>query len=233
MKDEFAVIFDMDGVIVDSNPVHRDSIIEFCSKHGIDVSKSFLRERVYGRTNSEWVPELFPEASESRIQRLSDEKEALFRQMFDPEHHVVKGLLNLVEELQQREVPMAVATSAPLENERYILKQLGIREKFGAVLHSSHVDQGKPAPDIYLKAAQQIDIEPTNCIVFEDSLPGARAALEAGCHTVGVTTTYSSEELNNCHRTIRDFAGVDYTLLTRWMEDRPTNEELKKVDADK
>lgn len=220
MKHSFAVIFDMDGVIVDSNPVHRESIRVFCQEYGIRVSDDFLRKSVYGRTNSEWIPELFPEATDSDVKQLSDEKEAIFRKLFDPNQHVVKGLVNLIEELRQQEVPIGVATSAPVDNETYILKSLGIRQKFSTILHSAHVERSKPAPDIYQKAAENLDRKPDKCVVFEDSIPGSNAALKAGCYTVGVTTTYSSEELSRCHRTIRDFAGVDLTLLKRWLQKR-------------
>jgi HAD superfamily hydrolase (TIGR01509 family) len=228
MDTSFAVIFDMDGVIVDSNPAHKESIKEFCRRHGIEVTDSFLKEKVYGRTNSDWVPRLFPEASESEIRELSDEKEALFRRIFSPNKFVVKGLLNLIEQLEEKGVSMAVATSAPLENEKFILNALSIRDKFKTILHSSHVENSKPAPDIYQKASEQISQDPSNCIVFKDSVPGASAALEAGCYTVGVMTTYSSDDLTHCHRTIRDFAGISYTLLSRWIGDFHPHEKMKE-----
>lgn len=202
---------------MDSNPVHKEAIQRFCNQYNIEVSESFLRNRVYGKKNSDWIPELFGALSSEQLARLSQEKEEIFREQFDPQAHRVNGLLRLIRNLNQHEVEMAVATSAPAVNSKYILEHLSIRDKFEAVLHTSDVERGKPAPDIYEKAASRLHLNPSRCIVFEDSPTGAEAAIKAGCLTVGLMTTYKDGELAHCFRTIDDFTEIDCTTLESWM----------------
>lgn len=160
MENPFGVIFDMDGVIVDSNPIHKKSIKRFCKKYHKEVSDGFLKERVFGRKNSDWIPELFGSINFDQLHKLSREKEELFRELFDPRQNCVNGLIDFVEDLHKYEIPMAVATSAPDANSSYILRDLSIRDRFKAVLHTSDVKKGKPAPDIYEAAAAALRLKP-------------------------------------------------------------------------
>lgn len=202
---EFGVIFDMDGVLVDSNPVHRKSLHLFCKKHNRQISEQFLRERVYGRTNQEWIPEVFGDITVADTDRLADEKEKMFRDMFDPKSAVIPGLFAFLDQLYQSRIKLVVATSAPKENADFILDDLSIRHFFDAVLDSSHVVKGKPHPEIYLKAADAIGLPPQSCIVIEDSLSGVHAAIQAGAKVVGITSTHTREEMKNCDKVVNNF----------------------------
>lgn len=195
----------MDGVIVDSNPAHKEAIQIFCKKYNQDVSEQFLQNRLYGRTNKEWIPELFGDISSDKLKELADEKEQLFRDMFDPEQHIVRGIRSFLEELKTNDIPLAVATSAPRENADYILSRLSIEDYFTAILDSSHVTKGKPDPEVYVKASKALGKEPKSCIVFEDSVSGVKAGLNAGTKVIGVTTTHTTEELSSCDLVIEDF----------------------------
>lgn len=208
MQLPLGAIFDMDGVIVHSNPVHQQAIKIFCEQHNLSVTEQFLRERVYGRTNKEWIPEVFGQISVDQSQKLADEKEQLFREMFTPEDHQVAGVVDFIHHLSSRDIPISLATSAPAENAKYILSRLNIKELFDTMLDSSHVEKGKPDPDIYLKASASIRQQPENCIVFEDSLAGVNSALKAGCSVIGVATTHTHSELASCHHVIDDFSGL-------------------------
>ncbi len=205
MSDTVGVIFDMDGVIVHSNPAHKEAIQLFCKKYDQDLSESFLENRLYGRTNKEWIPELFGDVSPEKLKELADEKEQMFRDMFTPEDHIVEGFIGFIDGLKSQDIPMAVATSAPVENADFILSRLEIEDYFSTVLDSSHVTKGKPDPEVYLKASKALGKSPGNCIVFEDSVSGVQAGLKAGTSVVGVTTTHSTEELNSCHLVIDNF----------------------------
>lgn len=207
------VIFDMDGVIVHSNPVHKKAIEIFCEKYDKDVSDSVLEQKIFGRTNKEWIPELFGDISTEEIEELAAAKEQLFREMFSPPENVVKGLHSFLENLKSNNIPAAVATSAPVENADFILSSLSIRDYFKAVLDSSHVDAGKPDPDIYLKAAGALGKHPENCFIFEDSVSGVKAGLNAGSVVIGVTTTHSREELADCHLIIENFEALNIKQL--------------------
>lgn len=209
MSDSIGVVFDMDGVIVHSNPTHKKAIQVFCEKYEQDVSDEFLENRVYGRTNKEWIPEVFGDISSEELKTLADEKEQLFRDIFTPEDHIVAGIHEFLEQLSQRNIPMAVATSAPVENADYILSRLSIEHYFETVLDSSHVNVGKPDPEVYLKASKALDKKADHCIVFEDSVSGVQAGLKAGSRVVGVMTTHTADELNDCHFLIDNFIGLE------------------------
>lgn len=218
MEIDFAVIFDMDGVIVDSNPVHQQAIQEFCRKYDKRVTEAFLHNRVYGRTNKEWIPELFGQMSPEQTEALGEEKERIFRQMFDPARHVVTGITEFVHHLHENRIQMAVATSAPRANADYILSELHIQKLFTTVLDSSHVERGKPEPDVYIKASSFLGFSPQQCLVIEDSMAGVEAGLAAGCRVTGVSTTHTAEELQNCHLVINDFRKLAITEISELME---------------
>lgn len=207
------VIFDMDGVIVHSNPTHKAAIQKLCSNHNQEVSKSFIENQLFGRTNEEWIPDLFGHINKDKLKELADEKEQLFRNNFKPENHIVQGIYEFLETLKENNIPMAVATSAPPENADYILSRLNISHYFDAVLNSSHVTSGKPEPEIYLKAAKAIDKKPTNCIVFEDSVSGVAAGRNAEATVVGVSTIHNEEELSPCSLVINDFREITFSML--------------------
>lgn len=209
MPDSPGVIFDMDGVIVQSNPTHKEALRIFLDKYNLDVSEERLRNRLYGRTNKEWIPEIFEIEDPQKIEMLSDEKEQIFRNMFAPEEHTVEGIHYFLEHLQKENVPMAVATSAPRANADYVLSRLDIEHYFEAILDMSHVARGKPDPEVYLKASQALGKETENCIVVEDSLSGVKAGLDSGARVIGITTTHTREELASCHLVIDDFTGLE------------------------
>src|SRR5690625_1447904 len=219
MSNQPGVIFDMDGVIVHSNPAHKKAIQVFCDKFDMDVSDTFLENKVYGRTNKEWIPEVFGDISPEELKKFADEKEQFFRDMFAPEENIVPGIHAFLEQLKKLGLPMVVATSAPVENADYVLSRLSIKSYFSAVLDSSYVTVGKPHPEVYIKASKALDKNPENCIVFEDSIAGVQAGLEAGATVIGVTTTHSEEELDSCHLVINDFEGLaPDVLLHKFMD---------------
>lgn len=205
MKHNFGVIFDMDGVLVDSNPVHKEVIKEFCKKYQKKTSDEVLKERVYGRTNKEWIPEVFGEITDEYSKELADEKEQMFRDTFDPKSAMIPGLVHFLENLYQDRIKCVVATSAPKENADFILYELDIEKYFSAVLDSSDVDKGKPEPEIYIKAAASIELPANQCIIFEDSLSGVEAGIRAGSKVIGITSTHSTDELSNCDKVIANF----------------------------
>lgn len=209
-----ALLFDMDGVIADTNPHHKSVIKDFCKKYDMEVSEQFLEEKIYGRTNKEWIPELFGNISDSKLQELADEKELMFRKAYQPDLKAVNGLLTFLDEMKVAGVKMAVGTSAPYENADFILNGLNIKDYFGAILSSADVTIGKPHPDIYLKAAKALDMDPENCIVLEDSLAGVKAGMAAGSKVLGITTTHSLSEFSNCDIVIDDFKDLHLEDLT-------------------
>lgn len=213
MTGSFGVIFDMDGVLVDSNPTHVTALRRFFREHNQNISEEFLVTRVFGRTNKEWIADVFGSLPEETVSELAGEKEKLFREIFDPNEAIVPGLAGFLDMLKSKGIKLAVATSAPLENAEFILTKLSVKDHFNVVLDSSHVNMGKPEPDIYLKAAKALGSPPGRCIVFEDSLAGVKSAKRAGNKIIGLTTTHNPEELSDCDMVIDNFNDLTFEEL--------------------
>lgn len=212
---EYAFIFDMDGVLVDSNPTHKIALKQFCKEHGYDLSENDLREKIYGRTNRDWLRNLFGQLDDKTIRRYADEKEALFRRLYT-DIKPLDGLISFLDTLDALKISRAIATSAPRANVDFTLEKTNTERYFRTILDDSFVTEGKPNPQIYLKTAQAMGFDPTRCIVFEDSLSGVKAGKNAGCKVVGITTTHSHEELTETDFILEDFVGLDpKSLISR------------------
>jgi beta-phosphoglucomutase len=208
-----AFIFDMDGVIIDSNPFHKISLRQFCKKYGHDLSEEQLREKIYGRTNRDWLTNVFGKLEDAQLKKYAEEKEALFRELYEKDIRPVDGLIGFLEKLDQQKIARAIATSAPRANVDFTLLKTKTEKYFSTILDESFVTRGKPDPEIYLKTAAALNYKPTHCIVFEDSLSGVKSAKSAGCKVVGITTTHTAEELHETDLVIKDFNGLDPKVL--------------------
>ncbi|MCB0601285.1 MAG: HAD family phosphatase [Saprospiraceae bacterium] len=222
MNPEFGALFDMDGVLVDTNPTHKQTILNFAHLHGLYPDDQYLEEHVYGKINREWIPALFgSHLSMETIDRLAEEKEQLFRRVYVSQMVPLPGLVSFLELLRGYGISVALATSAPPENADFILDGLGVRHFFDAIVHSGHVTKGKPDPDVYLTAAARLGMPPSRCLVLEDSLAGIAAGLEAGCKVIGLTTTHDRNEMNHAHLVIDDFNQLDLETCMQLFQDNP------------
>lgn len=202
-------VFDMDGVIVDSNPYHKIALKQFCKAHGFDLTEEQLREKIYGRTNRDWILSLFGRLPDEVVNRYALEKEALFRKLYENDIRPLAGLIPFLKKLDEGEYLRAVGTSAPYENVEFTLAKTSTHGYFPVVLHDTDVVVGKPDPEIYLKTAATLKVPPDQCIVFEDSLAGITAAERAGCKVVALTTTHSAEEMHQADLIIDNFIDLD------------------------
>jgi beta-phosphoglucomutase family hydrolase len=201
----FAFVFDMDGVIVDTNPYHKIALRQFAEKYGYQLSEEGLIKKIYGRTNKEWIPNLFGRTmSAEEVSRYGEEKEQLFRDLYEKDIKEVNGLTNFLKAAADMGIKMAIGTSAPRSNVDFVLKHTDIGKFFSVILDESHVTHGKPNPEIYINCASSLQFPPSQCIVFEDSLSGLASGRAAGCPVVGVATTHSAEELGT-KVVIKDF----------------------------
>jgi beta-phosphoglucomutase len=182
-----ALIFDVDGVIVDSMPVHTEAWRVYLRRLGIDSSG--IAERMHGRRNDDIVAAYFGAdlpAEENHAHGAA--KEALYREMMrgQLESRLVPGIAGFL--ARHAGAPMAVASNAEAANVDFILDGAHFRHYFRVILDGLQVERPKPYPDIYLCAADQLGVAPANCIVFEDSPAGVQAARDAGTRVVGVET---------------------------------------------
>lgn len=212
---KFAVLFDMDGVIIDSNPAHKKAIVQFCNKYNKHLSDDEMKRYIWGRTNKEWIRHLFGEdLPDNELRVYADEKELLFRTIYKPDVRLLNGLPAFLELLKTHNIPMAIGTSAPRANVDFVFEHTGIGQYFDAVLDERAVTVGKPDPEIYLKAAKALNFAPADCIVIEDSLSGVEAGKRAGCKVIGITTTHSDAELAQADITAADFSTLTLVELT-------------------
>lgn len=190
LADGLALIFDMDGVIVHSNPLHCEAWAAFCRRHGLETTPEML-ERMYGRRNDWIVRDFFGDGlTEDEIAARGAAKEEIYREILGSrmEESLVPGLRPFLEWF--RGAPMALATNAEPENVNFVLDRAGLRQYFRVVVDGHQVSQPKPHPEIYLRAAELLRIAPANCIVLEDSHTGVAAARAAGMRVAGLGTTY-------------------------------------------
>lgn len=207
-----AFLFDMDGVIIDSNPLHREAWTVFNRRYGLETTDA-MHEQMYGKRNDEIVRLYFGEAlSDVEVFARGAAKEALYREMLHGrlEDMLVPGLREFLEEY--RGAPKGLASNAEPANVEFIVAQAGIREFFHAIVDGHQVANPKPDPEIYLKVAEILEIAPANCIVFEDSNTGVQAALAAGMRVVGIRTTH--DYLPGTSITVDNFLSRD---LRQWL----------------
>jgi beta-phosphoglucomutase len=206
------LLFDMDGVLVHSMPLHLLAWERYLGKLGIQVDD--LEGRMHGKRNSELVNDLIGgNLTEEIVFAHGAEKERVFREMMlkeGIEQYRIPGLPEFLE--RHKDLPMAIGTNAEPANIDFVLDEFDLRRYFKVAVNGQQVDRPKPFPDIYLKAAELLGLEPRYCIVFEDSPTGAQAGIAAGMRVVGVETTPS--QFSGVSLTIRDF---NDPLLEPWL----------------
>lgn len=184
-----ALLFDMDGVLIDSNPAHREAWTAFNRGYGLETTEAMHR-LMYGRRNDDIVKSFYGDTlPPDEIAARGTAKEQLYREMIGGriEQMLVPGVRDFLERYQ--DTPMALVSNAEPENVQFVLDRGGLRKYFRAVVDGHQVAHPKPFPDVYLRAAERIGAAPPNCIVFEDSDSGVKAARGAGMRVVGLLTT--------------------------------------------
>ncbi len=187
-KRQIAMIFDLDGVLIHSMPLHLIAWKSYLEKIGVGVDD--LERRMHGQRNAELIRDLLGDnLAEDVVFEHGASKERLFREMLsaDPDRYRVPGVLEFLN--RHRDAPKAVASNAEPANIDFVLERFGLRRFFQITIDGFQVSRPKPFPDIYLKAAQQLHANPEDCIVFEDSPTGLEAGRAAGMRLVCVETT--------------------------------------------
>jgi beta-phosphoglucomutase len=213
-----ALIFDMDGTLADTDPVHIRAFVDFLAPFGITVDDEVYRTRITGRTNDRIFADLLPDRSADERRRLSEEKEALFRRM-SPDLAPLAGLVDLLDWAEARGLRIALVTNGPRANVVHTLDVLGIAERFAVTVAGEDVARGKPDPLPYRTALERLGLAPDEAIAFEDSPAGLKAAKAADLVTVGVLTGQTAEALTalGADLTVQDFTDAG---LKRLLEER-------------
>lgn len=192
-----AVIFDLDGTLIDNNFYHRLTWEKYLEKIGKKISEEEFNANMNGRTNEDAIKYIFgKQISREKSIKHTWEKEALYREIYKPFIKPVSGLIDLLQKLKEKNIPLAIATSGIQPNIDFMFENIPIKEYFREVVNSSHIKMGKPHPEIYLKAAALLNVQPENCLVFEDAVVGIKAAKAAGMKVIALTTTQPRIELS-------------------------------------
>lgn len=206
---KIAVLFDMDGVVVNSMPFHAKAWIGFAKQYGFKISKATVLHKFSGRVNREILEDLFKKKlSKSELDKFITEKENYYRNIFKYKAKPILGLIKFLEELKRAKIPAVLATAGPPENVDFVLRATKTKKYFRNVVNASHVLNGKPHPEIFLKAAKLAKTSPKYCVVFEDGMLGIQAARNAGMKVVGVATAHSFKELQHSDLTIKNFKNM-------------------------
>ncbi|MEO8581746.1 MAG: HAD family phosphatase [Patescibacteria group bacterium] len=204
-----AVVFDMNGVIVDDERIHQESWRQLCQKYGFHLTEDDFKHKVFGRTEADTFTYLFhKQLSRIELQQYSSERVKIAISIFKPKLALTEGLLQFLQELQAKNIPLAIATSARKPYTDFILDGLNVREFFKQIVTAEEISKGKPDPEIYLLAAKRISIDPKDCVAFEDSLSGIKSAQAAGMKVVGITTTHTVKELDIANKIIKSFKNI-------------------------
>jgi len=212
-----ALIFDMDGTLVHNMPIHNQAWRDTLAEAGVQIDLDEFNRATTGKKNVEILRMMLgPQLSAEEVAHWSERKETLYRERFACCREPLPGLLHLLEQAHALNLPLAVASAAPPENVAFILDELDLRRHFKAVVGGHEVKNGKPDPEIFLKAAGILGVEPEKCLVFEDALAGIEAARRAKMDAVMLCTTIEAHEVaGQAHvlQAVPDFTHLDLPTL--------------------
>jgi HAD superfamily hydrolase (TIGR01509 family) len=195
-----ALVFDMDGTMVDSMPAHARSWEVFTQRHGIRMPADEVLRKTTGRTGVECIRILMGEAiPDDEAVALINEKEALYRDFFSRDFREVPGFREFARQVTQRGLKLAVATAGDRNNIAFVLEHLQLAQRPDAIVGGDEGIAGKPQPDLFLEAARRVQVPAAECIVFEDAPFGIEAARRAGMRAVAICSTHGPEELAGPH----------------------------------
>ncbi|AFY34386.1 HAD family phosphatase [Calothrix sp. PCC 7507] len=207
-----AILFDLDGTIVNTDPIHYQAWQQMLGSYSIDIDETFYQSRISGGLNPEIVKDILPQLSPAAGQKFADDKEALFRQLA-PQLKPLSGFFELLEWTETHQLKRALVTNAPRLNAEFMLEVLQIKEAFHTVVLAEDCIAGKPDPSPYQAALDNLGIVAAQAIALEDSPSGIRAAVGAGITTVGVASTHDPKALLEVGALI---AIPDFTDLQLW-----------------
>ena len=201
-----ALIFDMDGTLVHSDPTHLEAFAEILGPEGIEIDEDLYRTSIIGRTNEAIFASLLPHRSVEEHEDFADRKEAAFRRLA-LDLKPLDGLGDVLDWADAHGIRIALVTNAPVMNATHMLDVLGLAERFTVKVTIEEVERGKPDPLPYLTALERLGLGAEEAVAFEDSPSGMRAAKAAGLFSFGVLTGLAADEMTRlgADRTIETF----------------------------
>lgn len=213
LKTAKGFLFDLNGTMIDDMQYHKQVWYDILTKElGTDLSWEQVASHMYGK-NVELLIRIFgpDHFTMEEMDRLSVEKEKKYQELYKPQLKGLPGLETFLEKAKQKEIKMGIGSAAILFNIDFAIDGLNIRHYFDSIVGAENVKDSKPDPETYLKGAKELNLNPSDCIVFEDAPKGVEAALHAGMKAVVLTTMHIAEEFSEYPNVIA-FA-KDYTTL--------------------
>ena len=208
----------MDGVLADTGAIHFESWVKMVSEIGKNCTISFFNE-TFGQTSTEIVRKIVgSDVDQDTVVNLANLKEKYYREMIKDKLKPLPGVLNLIKELKENKFRLAVGSSGPRENVELLVKSLKIKHYFDCIITAEDVKLGKPNPDVFLTAANRLNVNPKNCIVIEDAPVGIVAAKRAGMKSIAITTTHNRRELIGADLVIKDLSEINIAILYKLLE---------------
>jgi beta-phosphoglucomutase len=209
------IIFDMDGVILDSNPYHRKAWMNFLRKRGVNIDEKTFLDKVFGTTGKEALQVLLNEKlTDEVLEEYTRAIDAEFRENFAKTENIepIAGLNAFLDSISRAGCKIALGTSAPPENVEIVFERLKISKYFDLIVDQSQISKGKPDPEIYNKVVQRMGLPKEECVVLEDSLAGVVSACRAGIKVIGITSSQPDEALKNVGASIciKDYTGFTF-----------------------
>jgi len=203
-----AVIWDMDGVIVDSAPFHLSAWQEVFNKQGISFSAEYFH-KTFGQRNDTIISVVLKnKATDEEMAAIGNEKETAFRDKISANPKPLPGVLALMKKLKKSGIKMAVASSAPVENIKLVLNMLDLANLLPVIISGKDVSKGKPNPKGFLLASKRLAVRANNCLVIEDAVSGVAAAKKAGMGCIAVTNSHPSASLKQADLVVNSLKEV-------------------------
>lgn len=215
LKEPIAFIFDMDGTMIDNMRFHTQAWLKFLDDLGISITAEEMDRQNHGKIE-EIIRRICGNHSDAEVAELGKRKESLYRQMYRLHLRPIAGLEIFLNNAHTLNIPMAIATSAGQANLDFTINGLGFTNYFDVFVGGDDVKQGKPHPETFLLAAQHLNVEPTQCIVFEDTITGIEAAQNAGMKAIAITTTMPKQsfvDFPNVLQIIQDYSEIQPAAL--------------------
>lgn len=209
-----AVIFDMDGVISDTQTLYSNTESAIVARYGIQIAPEEISRRFSGMSDEQEFTEIFSEAGKERpaIAQIAKQRREILFAVPQREIRPMPGSLELIQVLSNQKIPLAVASGSSLEFIRHVLNALDVSHYFSVLTSNDEVENGKPAPDIFLLAAKRLGMKSADCVVIEDGKSGMIAAHKAGMKCVGLLT-HVSEEGSPSELKVRDLRELSVEQL--------------------
>ncbi len=208
-----AIIFDMDGVLVDSESFHLRAYNKILARYGKSISAAEFHKGFGSLPAKEKLRNWLDINDESELNRLSGERDSCFGQLINDHLVPSKDAACILENMKNSGFRLGLATSASRESADLILKKLEIEDYFESIICANDFRQGKPDPEIFLNAAGRLNVNASDCVVIEDSRHGIEAARNAGMKCIAVATSHRPEELDNADRIVNGIEGITLNML--------------------